>query len=206
MDQHEVYNEQTAIVCTHHTQISDDRQNADGLRFQNYWSMRFRFLPAVMGHALVHRMSEGGFDRELIKAWDFYGWQYSLMSALAVSGSVMPTILPYESDLVPGYEEFYQKWSRWAKDNFEYVHYTEPFGEQVQPGAVDGYARIKGDHGFVFLFNGNPRPAQITFEVGDEINLQEAGITSLSNSTQRRAGACSTTAGSQCLPWARRPA
>lgn len=102
-DQHEVYNEQTAIVCTHHTQISDDRQNADGLRFQNYWSMRFRFLPAVIGHSLVHRMSEGEFDRELIKAWDFYGWRYALMSALAVSGSFMPAILPVESDLVPGY-------------------------------------------------------------------------------------------------------
>jgi hypothetical protein len=174
-DQHEVYNEQTACVCTHHTQISDDRQNADGLRFQNYWCMRFRFLPTVIGHALVHRMSEGGFDRELIKAWDFYGWQYGLMSSLAVSGSVMPAILPYESDLVPGYKEFYRKWTGWAKDNYAYVPYTEPFGEQVQPGAVDGYARIKGDRGFVFLFNGNPRPSQVTFEVGDEINLQAPG-------------------------------
>ena len=174
-DQHEVYNEQTAIVCTHHTQISDDRQNADGLRFQNYWSMRFRFLPTVMGHSLVHRICEGEFDRELIKAWDFYGWRYSLMSALAVSGSVMPVILPVDSALVPGFEDFYHKWSRWAKANFEYVAYTEPFGEQVQPGCIDGYARIKGDHGFVFLFNGNPRSTEITFEVGDEINLQIAG-------------------------------
>jgi hypothetical protein len=87
----------------------------------------------------------------------------------------MPTILPYEADLAPGFVEFYKKWQRWAKDTFEYVNYTEPFGEQVQPGAVDGYARIKGDHGFVFLFNGNPRPAEITFEVGDEINLQVKG-------------------------------
>ena len=173
-DQHEVYNEQTAIVGTHHTQISDDRQNADGLRFQNYWSMRFRFLPTVLGHALVHRISEGEFDLELIKAWDFSGWRYSLMSALAVSGSVMPTILPVDSDLVPGYVAFYQKWSSWAKAHFDYVPYTEPFGEQVQPGCIDGYARIKGDHGFIFLFNGNPRPTAITFALGDEINLQQA--------------------------------
>lgn len=175
VDGHEVYNEQTACVSTHHTQISDDRQNADGLRFQNYWSMRFRFLPTVIGHPLVGRMSEGSWDRELVKACDFYGWQYSLMSALAVSGSIMPAILPYESDLLPGYKEFYKKWTAWAKANFDYVQYTEPFGEQVQPGAVDGYARIKGDHGFVFLFNGNPRSSQITFEIGDEINLQEKG-------------------------------
>lgn len=175
VDGHEVYNEQTACVSTHHTQISDDRQNADGLRFQNYWSMRFRFLPTVIGHPLVGRMSEGCWDRELVKACDFYGWQYSLMSALAVSGSIMPAILPYESDLLPGYKAFYKKWTRWAKENFEYVQYTEPFGEQVQPGAVDGYARIKGDHGFVFLFNGNPRSTRITFEIGDEINLQEKG-------------------------------
>lgn len=175
VDGHEVYNEQTACVSTHHTQISDDRQNADGLRFQNYWSMRFRFLPTVMGHPLVGRMSEGPWDRDLVKACDSYGWQYSLMSALAISGSIMPAILPYETDLLPGYKEFYQKWTAWARENFDYVKYTEPFGEQVQPGAVDGYARIKGDHGFVFLFNGNPRPSEITFEVGDEINLQEKG-------------------------------
>ena len=175
VDQHEVLNEQSIIVSTHHNQISDDRQNADGLRFQNNWSMRFRFTPAVMGHALTHRVSEGGFDPELIKAWDYYGWQYGIMSALAVSGSVMPTILPYEADLTPGFALFYKKWTRWAKDNFASVNDTEPFGEQVQPGAVDGYARIKGDHGFVFLFNGNPRPTRITFEVGDEINLQTKG-------------------------------
>lgn len=175
VDQCEVYNEQTIIVSSRHNQISDDRQNADGLRFQNNWSMRFRFTPAVIGHALVHRISEGGFDPELVKAWDFAGWQYSFMSALAVAGSVMPTILPYETDLVPGYVGFYKKWQRWAKDNFDYVNCTEPFGEQVQPGAVDGYARIKGDHGFIFLFNGNPRASEITFEVGDEINLQTPG-------------------------------
>jgi hypothetical protein len=175
VDQHEVLNEQSIIVSTRHHQIGDDRQNADGLRFQNTWSMRFRFTPAVMGHALTHRVSEGGFDPELIKAWDYYGWQYGVMSALAISGSVMPTILPYDTDLAPGYVEFYKKWQRWAKDNFASVNATEPFGEQVQPGAVDGYARIKGDHGFIFLFNGNPRSSVITFEVGDEINLQAEG-------------------------------
>ncbi|MCX6877402.1 MAG: hypothetical protein NTW21_26870 [Verrucomicrobia bacterium] len=175
VDQHEVYNEQAMCVSTRHNQISDDRQNADGLRFQNNWSMRFRFSPAVMGHALTHRVSEGGFDPELVKAWDYDGWQYAVMSSLAVSGSIMPTILPYQTDLVPGLAGFYQKWQRWAKENFAYVNCTEPFGEQVQPGAVDGYARIKGEHGFVFLFNGNPRPSRITFEVGDEINLQAKG-------------------------------
>ena len=124
----------------------------------------------------MHRISEGGFDRELIKAWDYYGWQYSrhVGPGRQPAPSCRPSC-PMRADLVPGYVEFYKKWQRWAKDNFEYVNYTEPFGEQVQPGAVDGYARIKGDHGFVFLFNGNPRPSEITFEVGDEINLQEKG-------------------------------
>jgi len=175
VDQHEVYNEQTIIVSTRHKQISDDRQQADGLRFQNNWSMRFRFTPAVTSHALVHRISEGGFRAELIKAWDYNGWKYGVMSSLAIAGSFMPTIMPYETKLVPGYTDFYKKWSKWAKDNFEYVNYTEPFGPQVVCGSVDGYARIKGDRGFVFLFNGNPRAAEIIFEVGDEINLQADG-------------------------------
>lgn len=124
-------------------------------------------------------MSKGKFDRQLIKAWDFYGWRDALLSALAVSGSVMPAILPVESDLVPGYAAFYWQWTTWAKAHFDYVPDTEPFGEQVQPGCIDGYARIKGDHGFIFLFNGNPRPTTITFEIGDEIKLQQAGTYAL---------------------------
>lgn len=175
VDGHEVYNEQTALVCTHHTQISDDRQNADGLRFQNYWSMRFRFLPTVIGHPLVGRMSERYFNPDQTKACDYYGWRYAFFSALAVSGTIMPAILPYTPELLPGYREFHQKWISWAKRYFDYVPYTEPFGGQVQPGTIDGYARIRNAHGFVFLFNGNPRPARITFEVGDEINLQTPG-------------------------------
>lgn len=36
----------------------------------------------------------------------------------AMSGSTMPAILPYESDLLPGYAASYRKWTAWAAANF----------------------------------------------------------------------------------------
>jgi hypothetical protein len=80
-----------------------------------------------MGHALTHRVSEGGFDPELIKAWDFAGWKYALMSSLAVAGTLMPTILPYETDLVPAMSIFIKNGSAGPGTNFDSVNMTEPF-------------------------------------------------------------------------------
>ena len=85
-------------------------------------------------------MSEGNFDRELIKAGDYNGWEYSLMSSFAVSGSVMPAILPYESEMVPGYKQFYKKWMKWAKDTFDYVNATDGFGYLVFSEQINNFA------------------------------------------------------------------
>ena len=110
-------------------------------------------------------------------------------AAIDPCSSIMPAILPYESDLLPGYKEFYRKWSAWAKANFDYVKYTEPFGEQVQPGAVDGYARIKGHHGFVFLFNGNPRPSEDEIRKAlDGNRCRCTGYVSIIRAVQKAAG------------------
>jgi hypothetical protein len=40
---------------------------------------------------------------------------------------------------------------------------------------VDGWARVKGAHGFVFLCNPGPRPARTAFTLDDEIGLEASG-------------------------------
>ena len=172
-DQHESYWEQTILYGgTVHPDIHDDRVNADGVRLQNWWNTNFRFLPSVIGHALAHRIGEHSYDPRLTKAWDYGGWKYALMSALACcGGSVTLCIMPEDISLVSGMAEFYRKWTGWAKENIHYAHYNIPFGSQVEIGGIDGYARIKDGNGYIFLCNPAPRPAKISFVLNEEIGF-----------------------------------
>jgi len=176
LDQHESYWEQTVpFLATMHPDIHADRINADGVRLQNWWNENFRFLPTVTNHVLTHRIQENSFDSRLPRVWDHLGWKYSLMSGLAVGGSITACILPEDLDNVQGIREFYQKWLIWSRNNFEYVKYNVSFGDQFRIGGIDGHSRIKGDHGFIFLCNLNPRPTSIQFNLNDEIGLYQNG-------------------------------
>jgi len=175
-DLHESYWEQTILYsATKHPDLHDDRINADGARFQSMWNENFRFLPTAMNHALVHRIGENSYDSRLPKVWDHLGWRYALMSAIAASGSIFPCILPEELSNVPEFTAFYRNWLGWARENFEYVRYNVSCGDQVRPGGVDVHARIKEDHGFIFLCNPGPRPARSEFELGQSIGLKLKG-------------------------------
>lgn len=175
-DQQESYWEQTIFYgATIHPDLHDDRVNADGARLQNWWNSNFRFLPSVMNHALTHRIGENSYDPRLPKVWDHGGWRYSLLSGLAAAGSVTACILPEDVALVPGMKEFYNRWLDWARKNFDLVKYNLALGDQVQPGGIDAWARVKGGHGFLFLCNPAPRPARKELCLDDQIGLRQPG-------------------------------
>ncbi|MBZ5516139.1 MAG: hypothetical protein LAN62_15080, partial [Acidobacteriia bacterium] len=176
-DQHEFYWEQYfQDVRTLHPDLHADRLNASGVRMQTWWSENFRFLPTVMNHAIAHRMNQlYAHPPELKKLWDYLGWKYAFMSALAVGGSLTAPFMPDSLDAIPGYRAFCGKWLEWARKNFEYVKYGVSFGDQVTVGGVDGHARIKGNHGYIFLCNPNPRPTRTQFKLDDEIGLSAQG-------------------------------
>jgi hypothetical protein len=176
-DQHEFYWEQYfQDVRSLHPDLHADRLNADGVRMQAWWSENFRFLPTVMNHAIAHRMNQlYAHPPDLKKLWDHTGWQYAFMSALAVGGSLTAPFMPENLDDIAGYRDFYRKWLAWARQNFDYVKYGVSFGDQVTVGGIDGHARIKGDHGFIFLCNPNPRPTRTEFSLGEEIGLSARG-------------------------------
>ena len=176
-DQHEFYWEQYfQDVRSLHPDLHADRLNADGVRMQSWWSENFRFLPTVMNHAVSHRMNQlYAHPPGLKKLWDHIGWKYAFMSALSVGGSLTAPFMPENMDDIPGYREFVKKWLGWARENFEYVKNGVSFGDQVTVGGIDGHARIKGDHGFIFLANPNPRPTRTTFRLDGEIGLAARG-------------------------------
>lgn len=175
-DMHESYWEQTILAeATKHPDLHDDRINADGSRYQSWWNENFRFLPTAMNHALVHRIGENSYDSRLPKAWDMLGWRYALLSAIASSGAAVACILPENLNDVPEFVAFYKQWLGWAREHFDYVRYQVSLGDQVRPGGVDIYARIRRDHGFVFLCNPAPRPARVEIALDATLGLQVQG-------------------------------
>ena len=155
--QQEVYWEQTLLPgATLHSDFDDYRINAHGTRLQNLWSMNYRFLPPHIGHGLVTRMGEMFFDPALEKANDLIGWKYSLLSAIACCGSITHCNLPDRLENVPGMTAFYDKWIDWAKQNYRFCEYVTPLSNNVEDGTIDGFARIDGESGQIFLFNSSP--------------------------------------------------
>lgn len=178
-DQHECYWEQDPYCqgCIY-PDFSEDRLTAGGMRFQSAWNQLFRFMPPEINHALASRMTQYCLmPKDLRYLYDQLGWKYAFFSSLAVGASMTVTMIPYDLDAISHgeYLEYYRKWIPWARKNFEYARYSKPFGAQVACGAMDGCARVKGDHGFLFLFNPGPVEVAASFELGDEIGLYQPG-------------------------------
>lgn len=125
--------------ATLHNDFNDYRINAHGTRLQNLWSMNYRFLPANIGHGLVTRMGEGYYDPYVEKANDLIGWKYSLLSAIACCGSVTHCNLPDKLENISEMPAFYDKWIRWAKENYRFCRYTIPISDNVANGVLDGF-------------------------------------------------------------------
>lgn len=178
-DQHECYWEQDLYwMATAYPDFSEDRLTASGMRFQSAWNQLFRFMPPETNHALASKMTQNccspaGYR----KLYDELGWEYTFFSALAVGASMTVTMMPFDVEKLDHgrYLAAFKKWIPWARENFSYARYIKPFGAQVACGAMDGYARVKDDHGFLFLFNPGPVTVNATFGLDDEIGLNVPG-------------------------------
>lgn len=175
-DQHEAYWEQDpGFFATSYPDFSADRITANGMRFQAWWNMNYRFLPAAINHSLTNRMIQNCYnpDEYLRYLFDFQGYEFALMSALACGASITSPIIPYnlESHYLKEYIEFYNKWITWAKENFEFLKQGIAFGSQPDLVKVDAYSRIIKDKGFIFLCNGNPMASTLKFKLDGSIGF-----------------------------------
>lgn len=179
-DQHEAYWEQDpGFFATMYPDVSADRVTANGMRLQAWWNQNFRFLPGAINHSLTNRMIQNCNDPQdyLRYLFDFSGWRFALMSALATGASITSPIIPYELESI-GMQEFakeWRSWVDWAKENFHYLKHVVAFGSQPDTVQVDGYARILRDEGFLFLCNGNNVKSQITFCLDGELGFEGEG-------------------------------
>jgi hypothetical protein len=175
-DQHEAYWEQDPyFFAAMYPDISDDRVTADGMRFQSWWDVNFRFMPVSMNHSLASRMTQNcESPADMRKLFDYTGYKYALMSALAAGSSATVTVLPeyFDNPLTKEYLEFYRYWIGWAKRTFTSQSKNTAFGSQVQSGGIDGWAKTNGNTGFIFLCNPSPVPADIRFMLGRDAGLE----------------------------------
>ncbi|MCC7360545.1 MAG: hypothetical protein IT317_13770 [Anaerolineales bacterium] len=171
-DQHEAYwEQQVEYGASLHPQLASERMNADGVRLQAWWCQNFRFLPPAQNHPLVHRITQQcQEDCRQDQLWDRQAWRYAVLSALAVGNGLTACILPEDAASVPGYAEFLAHWLAWARLHADLIPRQVCFGAQVEIGGVDGYGRIDGDRGVIFLCNPALRPTLARF------TLREAGL------------------------------
>ena len=173
IDWHESYWEQDPyFFAASYPDFSADRYSASGMRMQCWWNHNFRFLPSSLNQFMATRMIQNyGSPQEFRYLFDFYGYKYSIMSCLACGGSLTLPMLPYSLDFCPEYVEFMNKWIRWGKENYSYNRNMISFGNQVCVGGIDGYAKWKDDHGYIFLCNPSPYEILASFEFGEEIGF-----------------------------------
>jgi len=174
--QHEGYFEQQLeFGAGVYPDLSSDRQTANGIRMQAWWSQNLRFLPAEMNHTLVGRLSQYCMDSiELSEPWDRWGWQYSLLSAISVGSSVTLGIIPNEVSSVKGMKEFYEFWIGWARKKQYLLEFDRAIGSQVRVGGVDAHFRIREGQGVIFFANPGPRPSTFKFSLTSDFGFQPA--------------------------------
>ena len=172
--QHEGYFEQQLeFGAGVYPDVSSDRQTANGIRMQAWWSQNFRFLPAEINHTLVGRLSQYCMDPiELSEPWDRWGWQFSLLSAIAIGSSVTLAIIPDDVIAVRGMQSFYKFWIGWAKENQHLLQFDRALGSQVRIGEVDAHFRIGEREGVIFLSNPSPRPSTFHYELSGDLGFK----------------------------------
>ncbi|MBP3371881.1 MAG: hypothetical protein J6L88_05075 [Clostridia bacterium] len=176
IDQHEAYWENEPYVMTHVSRdLSVDRMTANGARQQCQWDYYFRFLPPAMNHGLAHRMAQvcDLCETNLDKIFDYTGWKFALLCAIASGGPVTVPVLPDDPERIDGYIPFYNKWIAWAREHFEYSKHTIPFGSQTGCGGVEGYAKIMNNEGYLFLVNDMPVPLAIDIPLNERIGMEQ---------------------------------
>ena len=111
------------------------------------------------------------------KDWDYLGWRYSLLSSIATAGwnHVIDMIPARDIDEFRNFPEtdrqFFRHWLDWADKNKEYLRHTRTILDQPAIGQVDGTSAIRGDRGYVFLFNPNAGVMGTDLPLDDRIGV-----------------------------------
>jgi hypothetical protein len=174
-----------------------DRVSADRERYTAYWYRNYEFAPSeIVPGFITHQTGRNDDTGNMPMAvtpyddvplpfrrrdWDYLGWRYSLLSSIAVAGwnnviNMIPARDPEEFRYFSAEDRnWFRHWLDWADINKDYLRHTRTILGQPALGKADGTAAVKGDSGYVFLFNPNGRRLDATFALDETIGLTEKG-------------------------------
>jgi hypothetical protein len=116
---------------------------ADDLRFQHWYNHNYRFIPTYMNLAQIN-FKDGN------------GHLYSILSCMSASiHASLTDWVPFQKDSeADTIFALIREWKVWATKNLAYLtHRVDIFGQPCRKQGIDGTAHIKGDKGFIFIFN-----------------------------------------------------
>ena len=164
--------------------LSTDRISANRQRFAA-WTYRVeRFCPPeIMPGFITHqseRSDEKGVmrrDRFRPRDWDVLGWKYSLLSSIATApfNHIINDIPARDADEFRLFSEedkaFFRRWLDWTDSFADYLRHVRPILGPPMVGRIDGTSAVRGDGGFVFLFNPNQGRLEARFALDGTIGL-----------------------------------
>ncbi len=165
----------TPFPDLHFDRVSADRERYTAYRYRNYEFTPSELVPGFITHQ-TPRLDETE-DMPAVKTpdrgtvltsfrardWDYLGWRYSVLSSIAVAGwnNVLNMLPARDSAENASFAEsdraWLRGWLRWADEHKELLRQTRTILGQPALGKVDGTTAIDRDHGFIFLFNPDPR-------------------------------------------------
>lgn len=170
----------------HFDRVSANRERYTAYRYRTYEFTPNEMVPGFMTHQ-TPRLDETDDmpqamtpDRGKVilpfraRDWDYLGWKYSVLSSIAVGGwnNVINMIPARDSAENASFGEPDRAWLRgwlaWTATHKELLRRTRHILGQPALGKIDGTAMFDGDHGYLFLFNPDPRAraAAIALDAG----------------------------------------
>ena len=165
----------TPFPDLHFDRVSADRERYTAYRYRNYEFTPSELVPGFMTHQ-TPRLDERE-DMPFVKTadrgtvltsfrardWDYLGWRYSVLSSIAVAGwnnvlNMLPARDSAEhANFAATDRAWLRRWLQWTGEHKELLRHTRTILGQPALGKVDGTTAIVRDHGFIFLFNPDPR-------------------------------------------------
>ena len=173
----------------HFDRVSANRERYTAYRYRNYEFTPNELVPGFMTHQ-TPRLDETDdmpqaktADRGTVilpfrtRDWDYLGWKYSVLSSIAVGGwNNVINMLPARDSAENAHfaaadAAWLSGWLEWTARNKELLRHTKQILGQPGLGKIDGSAMIDGDHGYVFLFNPDPRALAASIALDATIGL-----------------------------------
>ncbi|MCC7054499.1 MAG: hypothetical protein IT355_14615 [Gemmatimonadaceae bacterium] len=177
----------------HFDRVSANRERYTAYRYRNYEFTPNEMVPGFMTHQ-TPRLDETDDMPQVMTAdrgkvilpfrardWDYLGWKYSVLSSIAVGGwnNVINLLPGRDSAEFAHFGErdrgWLRGWLEWTATNKDLLRHTRQILGQPALGKVDGSAMIDRDHGFIFLFNPDPRALGARVPLDASIGLLRAG-------------------------------